>query len=166
MEGFVRNSTPVWAHAMKRSIGPNQTIPLDEIYAQYGKKHGLAEGEEFIGWLRSVKLRDTERWQIVCEDTKVKAGADEQKTDESESEVEVEPIVTTVRSKTVAPLVPTNMEVKDVVLLSVRKAREIVPKITDLKLLKYAMQEANQLANKDSLCRILRKRIREVEISR
>ena len=164
MKGFVKNSTPVWAHAMKRAIGPNQTVGLDELYNQYGKKHGLAEGEEFVSWLRSVKLRDTERWQIVFEND---VEAKEQEAGEGKVEnVDVEPIVTIVKSETVTPLVPTNMEVKDVVLLSVRKAREVVPKITDLKLLKYAIQEANQLSNKDSLCRILRKRIRDIEISR
>ncbi len=58
------------------------------------------------------------------------------------------------------------MTVKDVVMLSVRQGREMLPRITDLKLLKYAFQEANQLAGKDSLCNLLRKRIKDLELGR
>jgi len=166
MKGFVRNATPVYTHAMKRTVGPNQIIPLDELYEQYGKKHGLTEGEEFVGWLRSVKLQDTEKWQIVLEDIVVTDEKDTEIEKSEVSDVEVEPITVEVKGGTKEQLVPSDMEVKDVVLLSVRKAREVIPAITDLKLLKYAIQEANQLANKDSLCRILRKRIKEIEISR
>ena len=63
-------------------------------------------------------------------------------------------------------MVQTKMAVVDIVEMSVRQARETLPKITDLNLLKYAFQEANQRAGKDSLCRILRKRIKELQISR
>jgi len=60
---------------------------------------------------------------------------------------------------------PKKMTVEDVAALSVRKAREVLPQISDIKLLKYSLQEANQLANKDSLCRLLRKRVSELEIA-
>jgi hypothetical protein len=58
------------------------------------------------------------------------------------------------------------MNVDDVVGLSVRQARELLPKVTDLNLLKYALQEANQLANKDSLCKVIRKRITDLQLCR
>jgi hypothetical protein len=58
------------------------------------------------------------------------------------------------------------MEVAEVVQMSVRTARTDLKKITDIKLLKYALQEANQLSNKDTLVRMLRKRIQELEITR
>ena len=51
---------------------------------------------------------------------------------------------------------------EDVAGYSVRKAREEVPKIKDVKLLKYALNVANQRPNKETLCRILRKRIEEM----
>ncbi len=185
MKGFIRNRTPVYAHALKRSIGPNQTIPLDDIYAQYGEKHNLSEGEEFVNWLKTVKLRDANRWQIVYEadaqsdtdntanniteedngaDTVTKMvnktlGQDELK--EKQQVVEIKN-----RGNNVLTVVPNKMDVKDVVGLSVRQAREIVPKITDFNLLKYSIQEANQLAGKDSLCLILRKRIKQLELYR
>ena len=66
----------------------------------------------------------------------------------------------------VTPLVKTKMEIRDIVELSVRNAREILPKVNDLTLLKYALQEANQLAGKDSLCKIIRKRIKDLQIAR
>ena len=55
MKGYVLNSAPIWAHVMKRAVGPGAKISLDDLYEQYGKKHGLAEGEEFVEWLKSVK---------------------------------------------------------------------------------------------------------------
>ena len=58
------------------------------------------------------------------------------------------------------------MEVSEIVGMSVRKARTDLKKLTDIKLLKYALTEANQLANKDTLVRMLRRRISELEITR
>jgi len=71
----------------------------------------------------------------------------------------------TSRGDNVAPMVEKGMDVMDVVNLTVRPARETIPKINDIKLLKYALKEANQLAGKDSLCRIIRRRISELEVS-
>ena len=62
----------------------------------------------------------------------------------------------------VKPLVPKEMNVMDIVELSVRDAKETLPKITDIKLLKYALKEANGRTGKDSLCRMLKKRINEL----
>lgn len=163
MNGYVMNKLPSWTHAMKRSVGPGGKIPLKELFEQYGIKHGLTEGPEFIEWLRSVKLNDKSRWNIVVEE-------DTSTTDI----ISEEPKDTTVkgshnkfkRTDAVTPLVSTKTNVADIVGLSVRQARELLPKITDLNLLKYAMQEANQLAGKDSLCRIIRKRIKELQLSR
>ena len=157
MKGYMVNTTPMWKHAMKRSIGPGAKVPLDELFEQYGAKHGLKEGEEFVEWLRSVKLRDNKMWKIVVEDEAA------QEISEEVEKVEETP---TPKQDVVTPMVPTKMTVEDVVGLSVRQAREILPKVTDLTLLKYAIQEANQLAGKDSLCKVIRKRIRELSIAR
>jgi len=62
-------------------------------------------------------------------------------------------------------MVAKGMTVDEVTGLSVRKSREVIPQIMDVKLLKYSLQQANQMAGKDSLCRIIRKRIQELEIS-
>ena len=146
MKGYVKNVSPIWTHAMKRAIGPGATVPLDELYDQYGKKHSLKKGDEFVEWLKTVKLKDHEKWKVVVEGEKKEV-------------VEVE---------TVAPeldKMPRQMDVEDIIALSVRRAREVLPKIMDLKLLKYALDEAGPRANKDSLCRLLRKRIQELKIS-
>ena len=58
---------------------------------------------------------------------------------------------------------PKHMSVEDVVELTVRPAREVLPNISDIKLLKYALQEAKPRAGKESLCRMLSKRIIELE---
>jgi len=153
MNGYVKNKSMTWRHAMKRSIGPGHKVPLDELFEQYGPKHDLKEGEPFVEWLRNVKLRDTSTWEVVYEDALKK----EEKVAEPAKEEKPE---------LVTPLVKKDMEVTDVVQMSVRTARVELKKITDIKLLKYAMQEANQLANKDTLVRMLRKRIQELEITR
>jgi hypothetical protein len=139
---------------MKRSVGPGHKIPLDELFEQYGTKHDLKEGEPFVEWLRSVKLRDTVTWEVVYEsDTK----KDEQEEKDTKQRQAAEMVV---------PLVKKGMEVADVVNMSVRNARADLKKITDIKILKYALAEANQMANKDTLVRMLRRRIQELEITR
>jgi len=160
MKGYVLNTSTIWTHAMKRSIGPGAKVPLDELFEQYGVKHELKEGQDFVSWLRNVKLRDSEKWKIVLEDEDydVEIGEVGAKVVESDGLVKNEAVV--------SPLVKSEKSVEDIVGLSVRKAREILPRVTDLNLLKYSLQEANQLAGKDSLCKIIRKRIRDLQISR
>lgn len=164
MEGYIENKMHTWTHALKRSIGPGVKIPLDEIYEQYGPKHNLSEGKEFVDWLRNVKLKDTDRWSIVYKED----GSPEVLNQSSAEKGSKEKMV---NKDLVAPPVPTSdsvkeMSVSDVVELSVRKAREVVTEIMDIKLLKYALQEANQRAGKDSLCLILRRRIKDLELHR
>ena len=159
MNGYVMNTTPGWTHAMKRSVGPGQKIPLDELFEQYGVKHDLNEGEDFANWLRTVKLKDNKKWRVVLEDNEITPQGKVEYAPEQPKEFKK-------GSDMVAPPVPTKMTVSDIVGLSVRQARETLPKVTDLTLLKYAFQEANQMAGKDSLCKVLRKRIRDLNIAR
>jgi len=161
MKGYVMNKSNIWMHAMKRAVGPGQKIDINELFEQYGAKHDLAEGEEFAQWLRNVKLKDANKWSIVVTEPKK-----EKVSDESEEVVKVEKKEQSKFSDTVTPLVPAELGVADVVGLSVRKGREVLPKIMDLKLLKYAYEEARQLAGKDSLCREIKKRIRALQIAR
>jgi hypothetical protein len=169
MDGYVKNMTHLWSHTMKRTVGPGATIPLDELYQQYGKRHGLEEGEEFIQWLTEVKLRDKNKWRIFAEDgkplTEVSKGGPAQK--EKTQEVQGSNIVKMDKSRgeNVAPPVVTDLSVDDVVELSVRQAREVIPKIHDIQLLKYAEKTANQRSGKDSLRRILMRRIQELAVS-
>ena len=172
MKGYVQNAAPVWVHIMKRSIGPGVKVPLRELYEQYGKKHSIAEGQEFVGWLRNVKLRDSSRWRIILEEDAEQDFQMESPAGDAKSK-EVTPPSVVVRKAPeeiieFAAKEPTikEMNVKDIVGLSVRRAREVLPKVRDLNLLKYAMQEANQLSGKDSLCILIRKRIREIQIAR
>ena len=153
MKGYVVNISTIHMHVMKRSVRPGQKIPLKDLYAQYGKKNDISKGIDFVEWLKAIKLKDTTKWRIVLDDEPVAFKKD--KVLELDSAVD-----------NVAPLVATKIEVMDIVNLSVRKARDFLPKVTDLKLLKYAFQEANQLAGKDSLCNLLRKRIKDVELGR
>lgn len=161
MNGYVKNKLFVWTHAMKRAIGPGAKIPLDELYADYGKKHDLAEGEEFVNWLRTVKLRNEDLWEVVFHGEGTEPVKEEPKEEEPKEEIDRTPN----EGREMNSLIK-DLTVRDVVQLSVRKGRDILPKIMDLNLLKYALQEANQLAGKDTMCRMLRKRIGELEISR
>jgi hypothetical protein len=152
MEGHVLNKSAVWLHAMKRAIAPGGKIPLSELYDQYGKKHELAKGKEFISWLKTVKLRDEDKWQVV-------SGKDKALT-------EVEDITLKEVKIDITKIKPKDMSIEDVISLSVRKARELLPKVTDVKLLKYSLSEARPKPGKDSLCRMLKKRIMELETQR
>lgn len=156
MDGYIKNMAPTWAHTMKRAVGPGQTIPLSDLYEQYGKKHDLNPGEEFVRWLLEVKLRDTEKWRVFNMD-------DTPMVFSTEIEVKKEEPKAPPKVDHQTPFVTKNMDVADIVGLSVRKAREVVPEINDIQLLRYAVREANQLAQKESLCRILRKRIEELD---
>lgn len=160
MNGYVMNTSIVWTHAMKRSIGPGARVPLDELFEQYGAKHELKEGQEFVQWLRNVKLKNSSKWKVVLEDDYVDATGTKIKTEE-----ETQKPASRVEAVS-SPLVKKDIEIADIVGLSVRNARETLPNITDLKLLKYSLQEANQLAGKDSLCKIIRKRIKDLQIAR
>jgi len=151
MKGFVINKTAMWAHALKRSIGPGQKVSLDDLYDQYGKKHGLEKGDEFIQWLKTIKLKDVEKWSIVLE-------TQDRPDDSEDLKSKVVHTITTAEE-----ISPKKMSVQDISAMSVRKAREVLPQISDLNLLKYALQEANQLSGRDSLCRVLRRRIGELE---
>lgn len=166
--GYVKNMTHLWAHTMKRAVGPGARIPLQDIYDQYGKKHNLEPNKDFVKWVRNVKLRDRDKWGIFSIDDKpfedVISDADKsEKVNEDANPVTV--VVDKSRGENVAPPVVKDMEVADIVALSVRKSREAIPLIHDIQLLKYAENEASQLAGKDSLCIILRKRIQELSIS-
>ena len=123
MKGYVRNKMPVWTHALKRAIAPNEKIDLETVYEQYGKKYNLKPDKDFVKWLREVKLRDTFKWEIVMfdEDT----GADDI----------IEIVEETPKTKRTPKT--NEMTVADVVTLSVRKAYGILPRIRDQKLLKY-----------------------------
>lgn len=138
----------MWVHAMKRAIAPGGKVTLDELYDQYGKKHNLTMGEDFVNWLKTVKLKDTKRWVIVTDF-------------DDNTDLPIEEVVEKKKSPTVK-----EMRVEDVLALSVRKARDVIPSITDIKLLKYALREATPLAGKDNLCRLIRSRIKAIQSSR
>lgn len=156
MEGYVKNISTEWAYAMKRSVRPGGEIPLTELFEQYGTKYDMDPGDEFINWLQNIKLKDSGRWKVVYDFNDPKLN----KKPEEKLKVGKQPVSHTT------PMVAKKMQVEDVVNLTVRKAREVLPKVTDLGLLKYSLSEARQMAGKDSLCRLLHKRVRELQISR
>ena len=149
---------------MKRTVGPGARLPLDELYEQYGKRHNLKKGEEFVQWLQEVKLRDNSKWRIF---TEIDKPYGEILSEKDEPQAQGSTVVKTDKSRgeNVAPIITKEMGVDDIVGLSVRKAREIIPTIQDIQLLKYAENQANQRVGKDSLRRILMKRIEELAVS-
>ena len=166
MKGFLKNKSNDWVYALKRSIRPGGEVPLEELYEQYGVKHSIEPGKPFVDWLRTIKLRNSDQWEIVY---------DFDITGSIEPVEETSPVgVLTstnnlVETEDNTPMHKSDIKrlsVDDVALLSVRKARNVVPKIMDLKLLQYALSEARQLSDKDSLCRLLERRIKELQIAR
>ena len=152
LKGYLKNNFHLGGHIMKRYVGPHGLVPLEELYAQYGKKYGLAKDDSFIVWLQEVKLRDKERWIIVDNKEEELMALNKEMVKEKEAE----------EASAVLDKKPSEMPVMELADLSVRKAREAVPLISDARVLKYALKEASQLPNKDSLCNIFRKRINEL----
>jgi len=163
MEGFVKNKSSEWAYAMKRSIRPGGEVPLKELYEQYGKKYDMTPGDEFVKWLKEVKLRGSDKWDIVFDFKNINKSTD---SGVASSQPTVQVISNSSDSDYTSSVVIKQLQVEDVVNLTVRKAREVIPRVTDLNLLKYSLTEARQLSDKDSLCRLLQKRVRELQISR
>jgi len=142
---------------MKRTVGPGARIPLDDLYAQYGERHNLKKGKEFVQWLQEVKLRDKSKWRIFK--------ADDNPYEETSPPVEKKVEEPKPKNENIPSIVPTTeMGVDELVELSVRKAREVVPEIQDMQLLKYAENQARQRVGKDSLRLILLKRIEELKV--
>lgn len=159
MNGYVQNKTTVWRHAMKRTVGPGQKISLDDLFKQYGTKHGLEKGSSFVEWLRNVKLKDSTIWEIFYSES----AAPQIKEDLIETK---DPVINDSKVDLVVPFVKKPLEPKDIVNMTVRDARDKLKKITDLDLLKYAYNEVRQLSDKDTLSRMLMVRIKDLEITR
>ena len=156
MKGFVKNISTEWQYAMKRSVRPGGEIPLKELFEQYGKKYNIKPNNDFVEWLYNIKLRNKDKWSIVY-DLKNKTKLSKEKL------IIEEPSVVNTDKDTASV---KQLQIEDIVNLTVRKAREILPKIMDLNLLKYSLTEARQLSDKDSLCRLITKRVKELQISR
>lgn len=150
MDGYIKSKKTSWIHIFKMSVRPGGVVPLSDLYNLYGKKHNIEE-KDFVKWLKEVKLRGSvDDWLIV---------------EETLSDVPKE-VNNITESKDDSLNVPINkMSIHDIMGLSVRKAREIIPGVMDVKLLKFALRELKPLPNKESLCRIIDKRIMELNIN-
>jgi len=156
MKGYVKNKSPLWRHTMKRNVGPGAKIELDDLYLQYGERHDIPEGKEFVEWLKAVKLRDTTVWEVRFEDENEAAQNETVKEEVEETRPEVR------------PLVKQDLTIDEITGWSVRRAREELTKIhgnRNMQLLKAALVQANQLAHKDTLCQMLRKKIQDMELT-
>lgn len=160
MEGYVRNISRTWRHALKRSIAPGQKVDLDVLYAEYGERHGIEEGKPFAEWLRKVKLKDAGTWEISYREP-LNIPEDVEGSAESEEVID-KPAKS---NDNVNPFVKKDQEAMDIVNMSVRIAKAELVKITDIKLLKNALNIARTQAGKDTLTIMLRKRIKELEVS-
>lgn len=54
---YLINISKGWQYICKRAVGPGASVPLSELYEQYGSKHNLPE-DGFEEWLRKVKIQD------------------------------------------------------------------------------------------------------------
>lgn len=171
MKGYVRNLSVKPVYALKRHILPGKSVPLKTLYKEYGVKHGIEEGQAFVDWLRKIKLPNEEIWEIhfedgVVEENKITVTAQiTQVVDGAEKPKKKEGLSNEEKAKSARPLVKKEWEVEDLVALTVKNAREEIPKIKDRKVLSYALNVARQRPNKETICRILEKRIDELKIS-
>lgn len=156
MKGYIQSRMTSWQHIFKMSVRPGEKIPLDTLYNMYGKKYDIKESD-FIEWLKSVKLKGRQdKWSIVEHDANY-TSEDVKTKEEKKSKPSFE-------TNTKGEVIASKMSVADVISLPVRQAREKIPLIMDAKLLKYALMEARPLPNKESLCRIIEKRLNELSL--
>jgi hypothetical protein len=150
MDGYIKSKKTSWVHIFKMSVRPGGTIPLADLYNLYGKRYNIAE-KDFVTWLKDVKLKGSiDDWLII-----------EETLTDTLKEI---PNVSEEKEKSLT--VPINkMTIHDLMDLPVRKAREVIPGIMDIKLLKFALRELKPLPNKESICRIIDKRIMELSIN-
>jgi hypothetical protein len=173
MKGYVRNISVRPVYALKRHILPGKSVELNVLYKEYGEKHGIEEGQPFVDWLRKIKLPNEEIWDIqMVEDleeenkvtvtakiTQIVDGADDQKEQKKEG------LSNQDKVNSGGVQMKKEWEVEEVVDLTVKQAREEIPKIKDRKILSYALTVARQRPNKETICRILEKRLNEVKVS-
>lgn len=181
----VKNITNSWKHAMKRVIPPMGTIPVKELHLQYGKKVGIRNGLEFVSWLKEHKLKDTTSWEVIkIEPPEVKRppvfGEEGYVNPEREryKEPELDDLDKEAEDAATAddPYVPRNVhtegnfvpmvkietKIEDIVNLKSADILSTLKDIDDVVLLKYALSDATKRPKKETLCRALRKRIREL----
>jgi len=168
MNGYVKNRTSRPLYALKRHILPGKEIPLAELYKEYGEKHGIERGQPFANWLRQVKLPNEQIWEIQYDDSpkeENKVIVTAKITQVVDGDERKEGLSNEEKAKSARPQVKNEWEVEDIVALTVSKAREEIPKIRDKKLLSWALNVARQTPNKETVCRILEKRIDELKVS-
>jgi len=161
MKGYVINKSRTWAHIMKRSVQPGKKIPLNELYAQYGKKYNLKEGIEFVNWIREIKLRNDSRWGVIFEEEVV----NKEEVVITPPNNDSKPLEGNFDIPSVKPAIAKkDITIEEIVGWSVRKARERILDVKDVKVLTYALKEAGQKPQKEVLCRLLKKRIQELDL--
>ena len=156
MEGYIKSKKTSWVHIFKMSIRPGGEVPLQELYDMYGKKHNIEE-KDFVTWLKNVKLKGKlDQWQIVEQDSDYVAEVVSKTSVEEDTKYE---------TNTKGDVVARKMTIEDVINLPVRKARELIPTVMDEKLLRYSLQAAKPKPGKESLCRIIEKRLGELRLT-
>ena len=173
MNGYVKNITKRPIYALKRHIMPGVAIPMEKLYKEYGDKHGIEQGQPFADWLRQVKLPDEKTWEIHLGQTEEMPVEEMQKVTITAQLTEVvdgaertEGLSNEEKAQSARPMIKNEWDVDDIVNLSVRQAREEIPKIRDKKTLTYALNVARQKPNKETVCKILEKRIDELRVLR
>lgn len=74
MNGFIKSRRSAGVYCMKRHINPGQTVSLDELYEQYGVSNDMSPGPEFVKWLRTVKLKRRDIWEIEFDGMSITTG--------------------------------------------------------------------------------------------
>lgn len=168
MNGYVKNITSRPLYALKRHILPGKEVPLSELYKEYGEKHDIERGQPFADWLRQVKLPNDKVWEIRYDDAPIeenKVTVTAKITQVVDGDEKKEGLSNEEKARSARPIVKNEWEVEDIVALTVSKAREEIPKIRNKKLLSWALNVARQTPNKETICRILEKRIDELKVS-
>lgn len=175
MKGYVKNIGKAPIYVLKNVVGCNEIINFDVLVERFGDVADTSSAKTFANWLSKNKFVDKTTWKVVVgkENTQKKKVEDLEETvsddeakDEKEEAESISKVTATNREiiRKVVTGVSREMTADDVATMSVSEMKRNLPKIDDIKLLKMALNKAESMTQKATLCNGLRDRITQLSV--
>lgn len=175
MKGYVKNIGKAPVYVLKNVVGCNEIINFDVLVERFGDVADTSSAKSFANWLVKNKFVDRTTWKVVAgKETNQKKNIEDLEKTISDNEIknekeEAEPVskVTATNREIIRKVVTgvsREMTADDVATMSVSEMKRSLPKIDDIKLLKTALNKAESMTQKATLCNGLRDRITQLSI--
>lgn len=159
MKGYIKNISSLPKYLFKNHLLPGDALDLKEVFSLYLLEGRQKDLTSFKEWLTPF-VSDTNVWEVVFDDEsserKAAAQSEGTTTKKREASEVFKDVVSSPRKKTYT--------VEDIVGFTVAEAKERLPKIRDRKLLRAAVSVASKRPKKETLCRLLYKRLDEIPV--